>query len=232
MYRKQLFTFSGARPVPTVIRRYEEADFDDLIRIQRESFPPPTSEKQWWRKDQLRSQIAMFPEGALIAEVDGETAGSMTGFRIDLGPGNPEHTWHSITDNGYIRNHKADGNTLYIVDICVRPAYRRLKIGYWLIQSMYELAVALGIPRVVGGGRMPGYHLYADKLSPDDYVRQVIHGQITDPVLTFLMKAGRTPLKVLPNYLRGDRDSCFYAVLTEWRNPFADCGVCPPAADE
>lgn len=220
MYRKQLFTFNGTRPVPTVIRRYKEKDFDELVSIQRESLSPP--DKQGWRMEQLHSHIAMFPEGCLCAEVEGKVAGSMTGCLVDLDPSNPEHTWHAITDNGFIRNHKKDGNTLYIVDICVRPAFRRLKLGYWLIQSMYEVAIALEVPRVVGGGRMPGYVAYADKLSPEQYMEKVVQGELTDPVITFLMHAGRTPLKVLPDYLRGDRDSCCYAVLTEWKNPFLE----------
>lgn len=40
MYRKEWYVFDQGRPVPAVIRNYEEKDFPGLIRIQQESFPP------------------------------------------------------------------------------------------------------------------------------------------------------------------------------------------------
>lgn len=220
MYRKQFYTYDGARPVPTVIRRYREEDFEDIIGIQRESFPPPVPEEHWWNKDQLHHHVTIFPEGALCVEVEGVVAGSMTGLRVDVDPNPPDHTWEGMTDRGYIRNHKADGNTLYIVDLCVRPAFRRHRLGYWLIQSMYELAVALSVPRVMGGGRMPGYRAYSDKMSAEQYLAKVRSGELMDPVITFMLHSGRTPLRVLANYLQSDHDSCYFAALTEWKNPF------------
>ena len=51
-----------------------------------------------------------------------------------------------------------DGNTLYIADICVRPRFRKLGLGKWLIQSLYHVTVQRGLDRLLGGGRMPGYH--------------------------------------------------------------------------
>ena len=54
-------------------------------------------------------------------EVDGRVVGSMTGLLVDFDSKHPEHTWETITDNGYIRNHDPKGNTLYVVDISVSP---------------------------------------------------------------------------------------------------------------
>lgn len=41
-------------------------------------------------------------------------------------------------NNGYIRNHNRNGNTLYVVDIGVRPSYRKLGLGKWLIYRMAQ----------------------------------------------------------------------------------------------
>jgi hypothetical protein len=73
--------------------------------------------------------VTLFPQGALCNEVDGEIAGSMTGLLVEIDPQHPEHSWEEITDNGYIRNHNPKGNTLYVVDIGVRPAFRKLGLG-------------------------------------------------------------------------------------------------------
>lgn len=219
MYRKEFFVFNDDQPVPAVVRNYEEHDFKDLILIQQESFPPPFPSDLWWNTEQLRSHITHFPEGALCIEVAGEMAGSMTALIVDFDPGQPEHSWEEITDNGYIRTHTPKGNTLYIVDIGVRPRFRKLGLGKWLMLSMYEMVIHLGLERLLGGGRMPGYNLYVNDMTPEEYLASVVKGNLKDPVITFLLRCGRTPLQVVPHYLK-DEESCDFGALMEWKNPF------------
>jgi ribosomal protein S18 acetylase RimI-like enzyme len=219
MYRRELYVFDGDRPVRAVVRNYRPADFPGLIRIQQECFPPPFPAELWWNEEQLTNHVTLFPEGALCVEVDGELAGSMTGLLVDFDPAAPDHTWAEMTDEGYIRNHRPDGNTLYVVDIAVRPAFRRLGLGRWLMFAMYDLVVHRRLDRLLGGGRMPGYHRYADAMTAEQYLEAVVRGEIKDPVITFLLRCGRTPVKVVPNYLE-DEESCHYGALMEWRNPF------------
>lgn len=219
MYFKEFFVFDGDKPVKAVVRNYTEKDFDALILIQQESFPPPFPPELWWNEGQLKNHITLFPEGALCIEINGEVAGSMTGLLVQFDPVHPEHTWEEITDNGYIRNHDPNGNTLYVVDIGVRPAYRKLGLGKWLMFSMYDVVVHKGLDRLLGGGRMPGYQQHSDKWSPEQYLERVVEGNVKDPVLSFLLRCGRTPVRVVPNYLE-DEESCNYGTLMEWKNPF------------
>lgn len=219
MYRKELFVFDKDRPIRACVRSYTETDFADLIRIQQESFPPPFPSELWWNNEQLTEHITRFPQGALCVELEGKVVASITGLLVDFDPEHADHTWEEVTDGGYIRNHNAEGNTLYIVDICALPEYRKLGLGKLLMQSMYEVVVQLGLERLLGGGRIPGYHLHADAMTAEQYVEEVINGRRKDPVLTFLMRCGRTPVKLIHGYL-DDEDSCHYAMLMEWRNPF------------
>lgn len=219
MYRKEFFVFDQDKPVPVVIRNYEEKDFQDLIKIQQESFPPPFPSELWWNEEQLKNHVTLFKEGALCIEVNGEIAGSMSGLLVDFVPSHPDHSWEEITDNGYIRNHNPNGNTLYVVDISVRPSFRKLGLGKWLMFSMYDVVVHLRLERLLGGGRMPGYHKFANELTPEQYLDLVVKGERKDPVITFLLRCGRTPVKVVANYL-DDEDSCNYGTLMEWNNPF------------
>ena len=219
MYRKELYVFDGDKPRPAVIRNYTGADFAELIQIQAESFPPPFPSELWWNEEQLTNHITLFPEGAICVEVEGELAGSMTGLLVSFDPQHPDHKWEEITDNGYIRNHDPAGDTLYIVDICIRPGYRKLRLGHCMMQAMYELVVQKGLKRLLGGGRMPGYSRYSQQWTPEEYLTSVIKGEVKDPVLTFLMRCGRTPVKVVADYLE-DEESLNYATLMEWKNPF------------
>lgn len=212
------------KPIKIVIRNYKEKDFNELIDIQRECFPPPFPSDLWWNKQQLTNHVELFPEGALCVEIDGKLVASMTGLIVDVETNDVYHSWEEITDSGYIRNHDAKGNTLYVVDISVVPSVRKLGLGKVMMQSMYELVVHLKLERLLGGGRMSGYHRYAKQLSAETYLEKVVQGELNDPVVSFLLKCGRMPVGVAENYLE-DEESRNYAALMEWRNPFYEKSV-------
>ncbi|PZE21784.1 GNAT family N-acetyltransferase [Paenibacillus xerothermodurans] len=221
MYVKHVYVFDRDRPMKAIVRSYSRSDFEDLIRIQQESFPPPFPADLWWNEEQLTNHITLFPQGALCAEIDGRVVASITGLLVDFNPEHAEHTWEEMTDNGYIRNHNSSGDTLYIVDISALPAYRKLGLGKLLMSSMYEVVVERRLKRLLGGGRMPGYNRHADAMTAEEYTTAVLSGALHDPVLTFLLRCGRMPVKLVPNYL-DDEESRNYAMLMEWRNPFVE----------
>lgn len=216
---KELYVLQNGKPELVIIRNYTMDDADQLIDVQRQSFPPPFPSELWWNMEQLQEHVSRFPQGALCAEVNGTIVGSMTGLIVDLAQYGHQHSWSDITDEGYIRNHNDDGDTLYVVDICVVPSYRKAGVGKWLMQSMYETVVHLGLTSLLGGGRMPGYSQYAEELTAQQYLDKVISGELKDPVITFLLRCGRVPVGVAEQYLE-DEQSCNYAAIMQWRNPF------------
>ncbi|MCM3764837.1 GNAT family N-acetyltransferase [Neobacillus niacini] len=219
MYRSEFYVYDQDRPLPICIRNYTKEDFDQLIEIQAECFPPPFPSELWWNKEQLTNHVTYFPDGALCVEINGELAGSLTGLVVDFDPSHPNHNWEEITDHGYIRNHNPDGNTLYIVDISVKPKYRKLGLGKLMMQAMYHVVIEKGYDRLLGGGRMPGYHKFAEKMTANEYLSAIINGQLKDPVISFLLRCGRVPMGIAENYLE-DEESRNYAALMEWKNPF------------
>lgn len=222
MYLKQLYVMNEGKPVPAIVRSYTEADFDALIEIQSECFPPPYPPELWWNREQLANHVHYFADGALCIEVDGRLAGSMTALIVQVDEqdhASAAHSWEQMTDGGYIRNHNPSGNTLYVVDLCVRPQYRKLRLGQWLMFSMYDVVVHHRLKRLLGGGRLSGYHRIAERMTPEQYLDAVIRGEENDPVISFMLRVGRTPIGVAHNYL-DDEESDNCAALMEWRNPF------------
>ncbi|MFC5467611.1 GNAT family N-acetyltransferase [Cohnella suwonensis] len=200
------------------IRNYEWGDFAELIALQEQCFPPPFPPELLWNVEQLSEHVNRFPEGALCAEIDGAVVGSMTALRRRIASGAHE-IWSTATNDGYIRNHEPDGDTIYVVDICVSPDYRKLGIGKQLMQAMYETVVHLRCFRLLGGGRMPGYAAVSNELTPETYLAEACEGKRRDPVITFLLACGRMPVGVVADYL-DDESSAGFAALMEWRNPF------------
>ncbi|NUM54416.1 MAG: GNAT family N-acetyltransferase [Candidatus Hydrogenedentes bacterium] len=219
MYRRESYVFDGARPVHAIIREYTRDDFEDIIEVQRECFPPPFPSELWWNEEQLNNHVALFPEGAHCIEVEGALAGSITGLIVNWSPNDTDHSWSEITDHGYIRNHDPSGNTLYVVDISVRPRFQKLGLGKLLMFSMYDVVIELNLDRLLGGARMPGYSKVASQLTPEHYLKKILAGEIHDPIVTFLLRCGRVPVRITRDYLH-DEESRNHGVLMEWRNPF------------
>lgn len=200
-----------------IVRQYTMDDFEGLIELQRESFPPPFPPELWWKKEQIAAHLETFPLGAMVAESDGSMAGSATALIIKY-DGKP-HTWEEASDNGYIRgSHQPKGDSLYGIDICVSPRFRGKGVAKALYDARKELVIRLGLKRFLAGARIPGYCNYASRMKAEDYVNMVVRGEVRDPVLTFMLKQGLYPVQIIEGYLE-DAESCNTGVLAEWPNP-------------
>lgn len=205
------------------IRPYTLDDYEQLLDVQREAFPPPFPEELWWSREQIASHVRAFPQGAMAADVNGTIVGSATSLIVRY-DGKP-HTWEQVADRGYIAaSHVPDGDSLYGIDVCVRPSARGLGIAGRLYEARKELVVRLGLQRFLAGCRIPGYHQHADRLSAEQYMMAVARGELKDQVLSFMLKQGLTPLEALADYLE-DEESLNYAVLVEWSNPRMQAGT-------
>lgn len=197
-----------------MVRPYTADDYPALLTIQQEAFPPPFPEELWWQKDHIQSHVDTFPEGGLLAEVDGVPAGSATSLIITF-DGKP-HTWDEVSDSGYIReSHDPNGDSLYGIDLCVRPTMRGKGVAQALYEARKQTVRELGLKRFIAACRIPDFHQCAHALSVEEYVQAVVSGERTDLVLTFMLKQGLRPISVLPNYVEDD-ESHHYAVLVEW----------------
>ncbi|WP_059104198.1 GNAT family N-acetyltransferase [Shouchella shacheensis] len=198
----------------STVRLYKEEDYEGLLAVQKEAFPPPFPEDLWWSREHIKAHVETFPEGALLAEIDGTVVGSATSLLLKHS--SEPHTWEEVSDDGYIKgSHDPDGETLYGIDLCVRPTYRNFGIAHDLYEARKQTVRDLGLARLVAGCRIPGYHHVADRLSPEQYVDSVVAGIRKDLVLSFMLKQGMKPILVMPGYL-DDEESMNVGVLVEW----------------
>lgn len=196
------------------IRQMRTDDVAKILAMQDLCFPGMDP----WEEAQLMSHLTIFPEGQLVAELDGEVIGSCSSLIINFDEYDDRHTWDDVTDEGYITNHNPDGYNLYGIEVMVHPAYRRMKVGQRLYEARKELARELNLKSIIIGGRIPNYHKYEAEMSPREYVNAVSRHKIYDPVLTFQLMNDFTLMRVNPNYLPDDRASRKYATLMEWNN--------------
>lgn len=197
-----------------VVRRLTVDDYDALVAMQQKCFPG----METWRKEQIESQFAIFPEGQLGVEIDGVLVASSSSLIVEYDPALEWHNWRAVSDDGYIRNHKPKGDTLYGIEIMVDPEYRGMKLSRRLYDARKELCRQYNLARIIIAGRIPGYRQNAEHMSARQYIDQVVEKAKYDPVLTAQLSNGFAVQGLIANYLPSDLDSCGYATFLEWRN--------------
>lgn len=171
---------------------------------------------------QVRGQINNFPEGQFVAEYEGVIVGHCATLIVPQEIAFAPHSWSEITGGGFGTRHDSAGNILYGMEVCVDPAYRRLRIGQRFYRKRRELCEYFELKGIAFGGRMPGYaRRRKDLADPQAYLDAVIEKQVRDPVINFQMTQGFQPSGILRDYLPSDKESGGNAVLMFWPNPLA-----------
>ena len=201
------------------LREAHRADIPALIELNKIAYPVLAAENVVWGERHLLSHQRIFPQGQIVAEIDGKIVGAAASLLVDLGP-DPlrNHTWSGITDSGYFTNHNPAADTLYGADVCVHPDYRGRQIGAALYEARRQLCRRLNKRRILAGGRLWNYEDHAGHMSAEEYAQRVISGELKDLVLSFQLREGFVLRGVMPNYLH-DPKSHNYGSLIEWLNP-------------
>lgn len=202
----------------TRVRRLHSEDFSAIIALCERVYP----QSRPWTVEQLASHLEVFPEGQLVAEevATGRLLGLASSLIVRWDDYDFHAEWREWTDHGFFTNHDAaNGRTLYGAEVMVDPAVQRRGVGKSLYAARRDLVSRLGLRRIRAGARLRGYHRWANRLTPEDYVGGVVRGEIQDPTLTFQLREGFDVLAVVHAYLRNDPESLGYAAVIEWLNP-------------
>ena len=197
------------------VRTLEPGDIEAIQDIHRACFPGMKP----WTEDQLRSQLQHFPEGQIGVEVDGALVATSSSLIVDGEIARRPHRFDGICDQGRIANHDPDGDVLYGIDIAVHPKFRGLRLARRLYEARKQIVRERGLHAMLIAGRMPRYHKHAERLTPDEYVRDVLAKKLRDAVMTAQLANGFRILAVLRDYLPSDAESRGHALLMEWHNP-------------
>lgn len=198
------------------VRHTRDSDISSIISLQQRVYPqiPP------WHEAVLRHQLEVFPQGQIVAELNGELVGAASSLIVMWDEWQVEHTWQEITARGSFNTHNPMGRTLYGAEVFVHPHKRGAGIGRALYQARRQVCRKMNLQRIIACGRLPGYHRYAAQMSAQLYAQKVVWGDIRDPVLSFQLHHGFHFCSAVGGYIPEDLDSLGYAALIVWLNPY------------
>jgi predicted amidohydrolase/GNAT superfamily N-acetyltransferase len=178
----------------------------------------PDMAGDYWDEDDIQKLLHVFPEGQLVILADDVVVGSALSIVITEKLAYKVHTYKEVTGNFQFTTHTSKGDILYGIDVFIHPDYRGLRLGRRLYDARKELCEQLNLKAIVFSGRIPYYSQFANEMSPKEYIDKVKRKELYDPVLTFQLSNDFQPVRVMRNYLQGDKRSHEYAVLLDWNN--------------
>ncbi|HVJ94292.1 MAG TPA: GNAT family N-acetyltransferase [Labilithrix sp.] len=204
-------------------------DVPRLVELNKAAYPDLVEEGVVFDAAQLMAQQAVFPEGQVVVEQSGLVVGSIATLIVSTSAASAPHTWSGITSYGTFAGHDRNGDVLYLADVYIDPAVRGMGIGSVLYDALFRLCERRRLARVVAGGRLWGYHEVAHRMSPAEYVDEVVRGARKDRVLTSQLRAGFTVAGILEGYLT-DWRSAGYATHLFWENTLSKARGAMPSA--
>ena len=198
-------------------------DYSELRTVMINSYQ--SMPDSYWKEAQIKKLLDVFPDGQVVILVNGNIAGCALSIVIDSHKFSEQHTYKQITGNYTFKTHTDEGDTLYGIDVFVKPDFRGLRLGRRLYEFRKQLCERLNLKGIYFGGRIPNFYEYSDKLTPAQYIDKVKTREIHDPVLNFHLSNDFTPVKVLRGYLEDDEASKEFAVLLKWHNIYYEKDV-------
>lgn len=195
-----------------LVRRTSRSDVHDLVALSRQVYP-------WdpYTKDQLLSQIEVFPSGQFVAcDQQGRIVGMSASMILSSSACSKPHSWASVTTAGTIAEHSpGTGDVLYGVETLVHPSVRRVGVAQQLMRARFMLGEQLGLSKHMAAVRLVGYISVADRMSPEEYYSGIVNGSFTEGCLTMLFGMGYRQSGIFMDYLPGDPYSLGHAVRVE-----------------
>ena len=202
------------------IRPYQHQDYAALAALIEASY-------DFTGADVVPSQYLvnlvanLHPSGQLTAWVDNQLVGAMLCRKVPVHRYRAGHTEAMAFDTTRFVEDDRLGNALYLLDLIVLPAFRKVQIGSILREQTMQEAFNQGVNFILGLSRLSGFHRYQTQFSVETYVQKVVAGELTDPILSFHLSYS-TPtevVRIVPNCIPSDTKSCGYSAILQVTNP-------------
>jgi predicted amidohydrolase/ribosomal protein S18 acetylase RimI-like enzyme len=214
-------TNSKSTPKPDAaqirVRRWRPEDIPAIVECQHRAYADYAASAMYTARN-YEAQLAAFPEGQFLAEVDGQVVGYATSLIVQLEDMPSAYEYDELTGSGTFSPHTPGGDTLYGADVAVEPAFRGLGVAAKLYVHRRKLLKKYNLRRMIAYGRIAGYADHAGKMTSAEYVEAVQRGDLKDAALNAHLKAGYLVRGVSLEIMH-DAPSLNWATFLEYENP-------------
>ena len=100
-------------------------DYKELKKAMIEAYQ--NMPNAYWSKKHILALVSKFAEGQILLTVNGKIAGCALSILVDSANFEEQHTYREITGNYTFSTHIPNGDTMYGIDVFIKPAFRGLR---------------------------------------------------------------------------------------------------------
>jgi len=171
-----------------------------LEELQKIVFPTLADDELIKAKHYLK-HLELFPEGQFVITDKDKVIGMTSSMRSRFDFSDYHHTFKETIAGGWMTNHDPKGDWLYGLDIGVHPDYRGTGLSRTLYRARHEVAKELGLKGQLTVGMMSGFGALSNKISGEEYFKELVLGKRFDPTISTQMKIGFEPIALIPDYV-------------------------------
>jgi GNAT superfamily N-acetyltransferase len=171
-----------------------------LEALQKIVFPTLADDELINAKHYLK-HLELFPEGQFVITDMDKVIGMTTTMLSSFDFSDYHHTFKETIAGGWMTNHNPHGDWLYGLDIGVHPNYRGLGLARILYRARHEIAKQLHLKGQLTVGMMSGYGAVSNKISGEEYYKELIGRKRFDPTISTQMKIGFEPVALIADYV-------------------------------
>jgi 4-aminobutyrate aminotransferase/(S)-3-amino-2-methylpropionate transaminase len=173
---------------------------EQLEALQQICFPT-LADAERFKASHYRKHLGLFPDGQFVVLDGDRVVGATTTLRLHFDFEHIAHTFADIIQGGWLTSHEPNGDWLYGADVGVHPDYRGRGLATALYAARQEAVWRLGLRGQVTAGMIPGYGAVKDRMSAEEYYREVVEGRVKDQTLSMQLGVGFEPRALLAGYL-------------------------------
>src|SRR5690606_27654908 len=147
------------------LRNLEIEDYIELKNSMLQAYEEGV-EDPYWKKEEIRRLLKVFPEGQIVIVVDDVVVGAALSLIVDENLALSNHKYNDIVTDSRSKAHRSECDGLYGIDIFIHPNYRGLRLGRRLYDASKELCEQLHLKSIIFAGRVPNYHNFSSDLTP------------------------------------------------------------------
>ncbi len=134
----------------TYLTKEDYPEFKEAMIASYSSMP-----NTYWQETQIDALLKKFPDGQVVIKINNKIAGGALSIIIDYNKFEAQHTYRQITGQFTFNTHTATGDTLYGIDVFIRPEFRGLRLGRRLYEYRKELCEKLNLKSEVKRNSRP-----------------------------------------------------------------------------
>jgi GNAT superfamily N-acetyltransferase len=188
---------------------------EELIHI---CFTGDMPEEDQYNERELIELAQLFPEGNYVALAGERVIGIGTGIFTDIDFDDLPPTEYDLLYTDERNNHDPNGSYYFGSDLAVHPEFRGQGIARGLYERRKGAVLKFNKKGFAAAAVLPGYKHHKHAMSAEDYVKQVIAGEVFDPTLSVQIRNGFQVIRPLKDFFEYTPSENWAAIIL-WENP-------------